>query len=231
MRTGIATLTLLLALAGVAVVVALAILVSAGVTGTVDAAIIGVVRSRDLSGLLSPLRPITEMGSTLAVTVVAAVTTALAVAIGPWRHGVIGALTMIGASLLNASIKLAIARERPDLLEALVQEHGFSFPSGHSALGMVAYGILAVVIARSRLGRPVRVAAVAALIVLVLLIGLSRVWLGAHYPTDVVAGWTAGAVIVLLYTEFTRTVSREPAEAAIDAPEAAPRRPYDAADG
>ena len=231
MRTAIAALTPLLALAGVGVVVALAILVSAGLTGPVDGAIIGVVRSPELLDLLGPLRPITEMGSTLAVTVVAAVTTALAVAIGPWRHGVIGALTMIAASLLNASIKVAIARERPDLLEALVQEHGFSFPSGHSALSMVAYGILAVVIARSRLARRVRVTVVAALFVLVLLVGLSRIWLGVHYPTDVLAGWTAGAVIVLLYAAFTRSVSREPAQAAIDAPEVAEARPYDAGDG
>lgn len=231
MRRAIATLTPLLALGGVGLVIALAILVSAGLTGPVDAALIGIVRSPDLLGLLGPLRPITEMGSTLAVTVVAAVTAALAVAIGPWRHGVIGALTMIGASLLNASIKVAIARERPDLLEALVQERGFSFPSGHSALSMVAYGILAVVVARSRLARPVRVAVVIGLLVLVLLVGLSRVWLGVHYPTDVLAGWTAGAVIVLLYGAFTRTVSREPAEAAIDAPEVAEPRPYDAADG
>jgi undecaprenyl-diphosphatase len=231
MRDRLGPVTPLLALGGVGIVVALAAFVSAGVTDPVDAAIIGAVRSPDLTGLLAPLRQITELGSTLSVTIVAVVTVALAVAIGPWRHGVAGALTIVGASLLNASIKLAIARERPDLLEPLVQEHGFSFPSGHSALGMVAYGILAVVIWRSRLRRPVRVAAVGALIALVLLIGVSRVWLGVHYPTDVVAGWTAGAIIVLIYRSVTRTVSTEPAEAAIDAPEAATGRPYDAADG
>jgi undecaprenyl-diphosphatase len=231
MRDRPGPVTPLLGLGGVAVMVALAALVSAGVTDPVDAAVIHAVRSPDLTGLLAPLRGITELGSTVAVTVVAVVTAALAVAIGPWRHGVAGALTIVGASLLNASIKLAIARERPDLLEPLVQEHGFSFPSGHSALGMVAYGILAVVVWRSRLHRPVRVAAVGVLIALVVLIGVSRVWLGVHYPTDVLAGWTAGAIIVLIYRSVTRTVSTEPAGAAIDAPQAAEARPYDSADG
>jgi undecaprenyl-diphosphatase len=62
------------------------------------------------------------------------------------------------------------------------------------------------------LPRAVRGALIGALLLLVLLIGLWRIWLGHHYPTDVLAGWTAGAVIVLLYRWFTRPVPREPAE-------------------
>lgn len=214
-RTG--PFTVLLAVAGIGLVVALAVLVSTGLSDPVDAAVIGAVRVPDLSGLLAPLRRITELGSTWAVLAVAVLTFVLAGAIGPWRHGVSGALTIVLAALLNSSLKLAIARERPDLLEPLVQERGFSFPSGHAALGMVAYGILAVVIGRSRLPRPVRAGLIGALLLLVLLIGVSRVWLGMHYPTDVLAGWTAGAIIVLLYRSLTRTVSHEPADAALDA--------------
>jgi membrane-associated phospholipid phosphatase len=95
-------------------------------------------------------------------------------------------------------------------------ERGFSFPSGHSALGMVAYGILAVLVSRSRLPRPWRTAIVVALGALVALIGISRIWLGVHYPTDVIAGWAAGGVIVLAYAAVTRQVSPEPAEEAVD---------------
>jgi undecaprenyl-diphosphatase len=211
MRTPSVSLTPFLATGGIGLVVALAVLVTSGISAPVDAGVIGAVQSPDLAGLLAPLRQITELGSTWAVMIVALLTLALAVAIGPWRHGVAGALTMILASVLNATIKLAIARERPELLDPLIQERGFSFPSGHAALAMVAYGILAVVIGRSRLPRPVRVALIGALLVLILLIGLSRIWLGHHYPTDVLAGWVAGAVIVLLYRWFTRAVPREPA--------------------
>lgn len=219
MRSRIALFTPLLSIGGTAVVVILAALVSAGVSEPFDIGIIRAVRAPDLAGLLSPLRPITELGSTWAVLAVALLTFALAVAIGPWRHGLAGAITIALASLLNASIKLAIARERPAILEPLVEERGFSFPSGHSALGMVAYGILAVVVARSRLPAPARAVIVGTLLVLVALIGLSRIWLGAHYPTDVLAGWTAGAVIVLVYGAATRTVSREAADVAVDAHE------------
>lgn len=222
MRTRTGPLTSLLAAGGIGLVVALAVLVSTGLSDPVDAGITAAVRSPELSALLAPLQGITELGSTRAVLIVAVLTLALALAIGPWLRGVAGALTMVLVSVLNSSLKLAIARERPELLEPIIQERGFSFPSGHAALGMVAYGILAVVIGRSRLPRAVRAGLIGALLLLVLLIGLSRVWLGFHYPTDVLAGWIAGAVIVLLYHSFTRTVSREPVEAAAD--EAEPAR-------
>jgi undecaprenyl-diphosphatase len=216
MRTRAGPFTSLLAVGGIGLVVALAVLVNTGLSDPADAGISAAVRSPELSGLLSPLEQITELGSTWAVVIVAVLTLALALAIGPWLHGVAGALTMVLASLLNSGLKLAIARERPELLEPLIEERGFSFPSGHAALGMVAYGILAVVIGRSRLPRAVRAGLIGALLLLVLLIGLSRVWLGVHHPTDVLAGWIAGAVIVLLYRSLTRTISREPAEPALD---------------
>ena len=221
MRTRTGPLTSLLAAGGIGLVVALAVLVSTGLSDPVDAGITAAVRSPELSALLSPLQGITELGSTRAVLIVAVLTLALALAIGPWLRGVAGALTMVLVSVLNSSLKLAIARERPELLEAIIQERGYSFPSGHAALGMVAYGILAVVIGRSRLPRAVRAGLIGALLLLVLLIGLSRVWLGFHYATDVLAGWIAGAVIVLLYASLTRTVSRELAEATADSAEPA----------
>ena len=102
-------------------------------------------------------------------------------------------------------------------------ERGFSFPSGHSLLSMVAYGVIGVLVIRSPLPLGVRRGVVAVLAVVVLLVGLSRVWLGVHYPTDVLAGWTAGAVIVLVYARVTRSVSPGPAVAAVDADPAAPR--------
>ncbi|HUF06607.1 MAG TPA: phosphatase PAP2 family protein [Candidatus Binatia bacterium] len=207
----------------VAVFFALAVGVSLDLTDPVDLAIIGAVQSPELRGLLSPLRPITELGSTWAVTAVAAITLFVGAAIGPWLHGVIGALTIGLAALGNSALKAAIARERPEVLEPIITEHGFSFPSGHSALGMVGYGVLAIIVSRSRLPPPVRRAIIVGLVILIGLIGLSRPWLGVHYPTDVLAGWAAGGVIVLAYARITRRVSLEPAEGAADEDPAAPR--------
>ncbi len=213
----------ILALGGVGIVVLLAIAVTSGVSDAFDRSIVEAVRANGLHDLLSPLRTITELGSTGAVTVVAVLTLLVGVLIGPWLHGVAGAITIGLASLGNEALKAIIARARPDLLDPIVAERGFGFPSGHSALGMVAWGTFGVLVMRSRLPRRVRLGIVALLAVVIFLIGVSRIWLGVHYPTDVLAGWTAGAVIVLLYARLTRRVSLEPAEAAVDVDPAARR--------
>ncbi len=213
----------ILVLAGIGLVVLLAFAVTSGMSDAFDRSMIEAVRAAELHDLLSPLRAISELGSTGAVTAVAVVTVLLGVLVGPWLHGVIGAVTIGLASLGNQALKSIIARARPDLLDPIAEERGFSFPSGHSALGMVAWGILGVLVMRSRLPRAVRLAIVAVLAVVIALIGLSRVWLGVHYPTDVLAGWTAGAVIVLVYARLTRRVSPEPGAVGVDADPAAPR--------
>lgn len=213
----------ILAVGGLAVVIMLAIAVTTGVSDWLDAAVIGVVRSDALHAPLSPLRWVTVFGSTAAVTVVAVIAIVLGVLIGPWLHGLAGALTIALASISNETIKAFIARSRPDLLEPVLVERGFSFPSGHSLLSMVAYGVLGVLVMRSRLPLGVRRGIAIALGAVILLVGLSRIWLGVHYPTDVLAGWTAGAVIVLVFARLTRSVSPEPAAAAVDADPAMPR--------
>lgn len=217
------TAAAIMALVGVVMIVLLAVAVSTSVSEPFDRAVMNAVRSDALQQTLSPLRWITELGSTGAVTVVAVLAIVLGVLIGPWLHGIAGAVTIGLASLGNEWFKRFMARQRPDLLEPVLIERGFSFPSGHSLLSMVAYGVLGVLVMRSRLPLGVRRGVVVVLGVVVLLVGLSRVWLGVHYPTDVLAGWTAGAVIVLIYARLTRSVSPEPAAAAVDADRAAPR--------
>jgi membrane-associated phospholipid phosphatase len=212
-----------LLLGGVTLFVGLAVLVMIDASDAFDSAIIEGVRNPATSNALGFLGSLTELGSTGAVAIVAVLTFALGAAIGPWRHGLIGALTIGAAALGVELVKAGVARARPDALEPIIVEHGFSFPSGHATLSMVAYGVLAVLISRSRLPQGVRTAAIVGLALLVVAIGVSRIWLGVHYPTDVLAGWTAGWVIVLLYAWSTRGVSREPAEAAADADPAARR--------
>lgn len=210
-------------LIGVAIVILLAIAVSLDLTDALDRSIIEIVRSDPLAGVLSPLRWITDFGSTAAITGVAVATVIVGLATGPWLHGVASALTIGLASIGNQAFKAFVARARPDLFEPVIVERGFSFPSGHSALSMVAYGVLGVLLARSTLSRRVQRIAIVGLGLLIFLIGLSRVWLGVHYPSDVVAGWTAGAVVVLVFARLTRSVSLEPISEAVDADRAVPR--------
>jgi undecaprenyl-diphosphatase len=224
MRTPRGLLAPALAVAGVAVFLLLAVLVAAGLSDAIDVPIIRAVRAPELHGVLQPLRYVTELGSTIAaVGVTSVVALLVAYGIGPWRHGIAAAAAIIVAALGNSLIKLAVARTRPELIEPIIREAGFSFPSGHASHSAVGYGILAVLVSRTRLPRAVRVGIVTGLVVLVFLIGLSRVWLGVHYPTDVLAGWVAGGVVAVLFASFTRDVSREAAPVAVDAPADAER--------
>jgi undecaprenyl-diphosphatase len=208
---------------GVAIVVATSALVATGLSDHVDRPIIAALRSAALGRVLAGLRGITELGSTPAVAVVAVVVLTVGLVAGSWRAGLAGAITITLASLGNTVLKLTIARARPELLDPIVVEHGFSFPSGHALLSMVAYGVLAVVVGRSSLPTPLRVAIAAVLGALVGLVGISRVWLGVHYPTDVVAGWVAGVVVVTIYAALTRAASPAPAAEVAVADPAGPR--------
>jgi membrane-associated phospholipid phosphatase len=193
------------ALVAVVTVVVLGLLVANDLTDAVDAALIDLVRSEAVRAPLAPLRWITEAGSTWAVTAVAAALIVGLTLVGRLRLGALAALFISAASLGNTLLKQLVARTRPEALEPIVEERGFSFPSGHSALGMVAWGIVAIVVARSPLPRRAKTALLIGLGALVFLVGLSRVYLGVHFPSDVVAGWAAGAAVVLLFAAVTRS--------------------------
>ena len=103
-------------------------------------------------------------------------------------------ISTAGAGVLNTALKLHFRRVRPDLPWAFVQETSFSFPSGHSVFAVVLYGALMYLGLRHlRLVRE-RVAVVVAAMALIVGIGLSRIYLGVHYPSDVAAGYFVGAV-------------------------------------
>jgi membrane-associated phospholipid phosphatase len=117
------------------------------------------------------------------------------------------AFALIGAGELNVILKGIFRRLRPQLLDPWVTPSGWSFPSGHAMGSFVTYGFLAYLLTRvPRVDVPRRTA-VAVLVVLVLLIGFSRIYLGAHYLSDVIGGYAAAAVwltFCILVTDRTQ---------------------------
>ncbi len=115
-------------------------------------------------------------------------------AIRHWR----GALALVVAVAATQGvvqlIKDAISRPRPGANEAMADASGFSFPSAHSATSMALYATLAFLAARAS-GTRARVGIVVGAGMVVVAVGLSRVLLAAHYPTDVLAGWLTGAAL------------------------------------
>jgi undecaprenyl-diphosphatase len=102
-----------------------------------------------------------------------------------------------GGIALAGLLKLAYARPRPILVPHLVDVTSTSFPSGHATDSALVYLTLAALLARSIPKRGPRIYVIGAAILMILLIGVSRVYLGVHWPSDVAAGWTLGAAWAL----------------------------------
>lgn len=118
---------------------------------------------------------------------------------------------MIGSSLL----KELFQRPRPEIVPHLAYASNTSFPSGHSMMSAVTYLTLGAILARSHDRKAVKAFFLLVAALLCFLVGVTRVYLGVHWPTDVLAGWTAGAVWALLcwvtarWLQSRRTLERE----------------------
>ncbi len=142
----------------------------------------------------SMVRDITALGSTTVLTILVAFVALLLASTGRWRTGALLAAACASGSWANALFKQAIARTRPDLVPHLMTETSNSFPSGHAANSAIVYLTLAT-LAWPLLRQPAaRGFAMTAAALLVVAIGVSRVYLGVHWPSDVLAGWLFGAL-------------------------------------
>ena len=146
-----------------------------------------------LTGWIVALTSLADTGVVLAITVGLV---AMLAALRHWHGALILGLSVALTHLIVDIVKDIVSRPRPADAYAVGDPSGFSFPSGHSATSVALYATAALIAARALSGSArVAVAVVGALIVLA--VGISRIYLGAHYPTDVLAGWLTGAAVVL----------------------------------
>jgi len=161
-------------------------------------------------------RAVTELGGLARVAVGLGLVLWLA-----WRRrpveAVVVAVALVGASLFTDAAKDLIARPRPPgpHLDAAI---GYSFPSGHALNSTATYGLVVLGACRSSLAPTARRVAAAVLVAIPFLVGLSRVALGVHYPSDVLGGWLAGTAAVFIVATITRPPTRSPREDARSGP-------------
>jgi undecaprenyl-diphosphatase len=129
--------------------------------------------------------------------------------------------SILGGVLLSNALKFAFARPRPELVAPLARVFTSSFPSGHATLAAVTYLTLGALLASLHRSRRLKLYFIGLAIILTVAIGLSRVYLGVHYPTDVLAGWCIGAAWAALCWSLAAWLQRhgkiEPAkEDAVD---------------
>ena len=127
-----------------------------------------------------------------------------------WRIGRLEAIMILVGGLItlvNTALKLAINRPRPsaDLVHVLSREQGNGFPSGHAFFAILILGLTAYFISINLKNRTLRMVVLVGLIALILLIGTSRVYLGVHWPSDVIGGYLIGGVFLTALIWFHRT--------------------------
>jgi undecaprenyl-diphosphatase len=106
---------------------------------------------------------------------------------------------VIGGTLLSESLKFGFSRPRPDLVAHAVETMGSSFPSGHATLSAAAYLTIGAILAHAQNERRVKTYIHIAAVLIALMIGVSRVYLGVHWPSDVLAGWSFGTLWALAW--------------------------------
>ncbi len=202
----VSTSLLVLALACAGAFLVLAMVVSRQGSLAFDEPVIAFVTGLGIS--TDAWRAVTELGGLLLVP--------LGVGLVGWlvlqrrySEAVIVAIALIAATLFTDAVKDFIARPRPPGPH-LAPAAGYSFPSGHTLNSTTTYGLIALYAWRSRARSGMRWFVCCGLLTIPFLVGLSRIALGVHYPSDVLGGWLAGAAVVLLVAAITPPRVPEP---------------------
>lgn len=177
--------------------------------------------------MLEGVRDVTALGGVLLrnLFAIGAVTALLFLRLR--REAVLFALTVASGWAVNSALKGLVGRERPQIVPHLMEAGGNSFPSGHAFNSAVVYIAMALAFAALSRRETVRWTVIAAAMAVSLAIAWSRVWLGVHWPSDVIAGWLGGAGWAFLASALLY----RPARATVDAAEAvsepdSPDRPW-----
>jgi undecaprenyl-diphosphatase len=143
-------------------------------------------------------RDVTGIGGAVVLTLLTLASIGVMLLSRRWRGAVFVAVSVAGGTLISTVLKLSFDRARPDLVPHAVEATSASFPSGHSMLAMVTYLTLGAVLAEAQPSPRIRIYLLGWAVFLAFIVGLSRVYLGVHWPTDVLAGWCVGSAWALL---------------------------------
>nr|WP_240782187.1 phosphatase PAP2 family protein [Qipengyuania sediminis] len=164
--------------------------------------------------LLEIVRDITAMGGVFLRNLFALGAVVALLFLSLRREAVLFAMTIAGGWIANTALKGLIGRERPQIVPHLMEAGGESFPSGHSFNAAVVYVAMALAFAALSRRQPVRYMLILSAMALAAMIAWSRVLLGVHYPSDVIAGWLGGTA----WAFTAAALLYRPARAAADKP-------------
>ncbi|RDE08293.1 phosphatase PAP2 family protein [Pelagibacterium lacus] len=185
-----------------------------GNTREADMAVLNLFRvPGDPSQIIGPVwlheavRDLTALGSGTVLTIIVTMAALCLLLLNQRRGAVLIVVATLSGTLLSNTLKLGYARERPDF-ETIYATLTNSFPSGHAMLSAVTFLTLGALLARFAGPLRLKIFLFAAAIVLTLAIGASRIFLGVHYPSDVMAGWALGAAWALMWSGVAAFLQR-----------------------
>ena len=147
--------------------------------------------------VLEAARDVTALGGVTVLMLISIIATVMLLIHARRLHALIFAATVVGAQVLSESIKAWIGRPRPNLVGHLDLVYSSSFPSGHAMMTPVVYLTAAGLLAAGMQRRSERVFLLVGAMLLTAAVGVSRVYLGVHWPSDVLGGWILGSAVAM----------------------------------
>lgn len=209
-RTGLAIIA-----GGLAAFLLLTSLVESGILTNFDTALLRAFRNPTDPAL--PLGPhwleramtdITTLGGTVVLTLTTLFAFIVLLILHQRKSACLLLCTIFGGFLVNRALKAIIARPRPDVVPHLVEISSLSFPSGHAMMAMIAWLTIGTLLAQQTASAVLKRYIFVFAVFLSVLIGVSRLYLGVHWPSDIVAGWTLGGTWVVAMWLVARRFSR-----------------------
>ncbi|ESW79871.1 phosphatase PAP2 family protein [Mesorhizobium sp. M1005] len=154
------------------------------------------------------MRDITSLGSASVLVVITAAMIVYLLLIRRPGAALLMFVAVAGGQLLSSVLKFDIDRPRPDLVSHLADVASLSFPSGHAMLSAVTYLTLGSMAARFLPGRTTKIYVLGLAVLTTVVVGISRIYLGVHWPSDVLAGWCAGFAWAMLCWLAARFLQR-----------------------
>ncbi|HXN49869.1 MAG TPA: phosphatase PAP2 family protein [Bryobacteraceae bacterium] len=189
--------------------------VARGAAIAFDGAVRAGVHRHASPGLTELMRLVSELGSVVPLFLICALTFAALLAAHSQRAALFLVLTMIGAVLLDATLKLTFHRPRPVPFFGTPAPLSYSFPSGHALILACYFGIVAAFLTARLRRRSARILVWLAAAVLAGMVGYSRIYLGVHYPSDVIGGYAAAIIWVTAAAHADRSWKRRSGVAAV----------------
>ena len=173
-----------------------------------DRSVIDTIQDAEAAWLTSVMLTFTFIGSTIVVILLAiAITFLLILKFGERSRASFFFITTMGTIYLFHALKFIFKRDRPEI-HRLAEVGGYSFPSGHAMMAFSLYVLVTYLLWRHVQSIAGRISLVVIALFMIGMISLSRIYLGVHYPSDIVAGWLASAFLITLVALLFRIINK-----------------------